>query len=217
LDHKEQKIIEYLALLSVKHKVYLSELFQALVLARIHRKATCQNLKIEYRESTKKEAILLVTRDSRVVAQFRIPEEFLSRKNICFENWMDTDRIREQTRRQTRKPHGATLVQDLRHGMRRVDLEAEILEAPVGSLVRTRFGNSAMVVNAWIADETGKVKFCLWKKQASLLTEGDIIQIKNASVSTFKGERQLRLGRTGTITVLHSRTARTKQQSEIIA
>jgi replication factor A1 len=60
------------------------------------------------------------------------------------------------------------------------------------------------VTNAWVADETGRIKLCLWNEQADLVNVGDTVQIKNASVSTFKGERQLRLGKKGTVNVLPS-------------
>jgi replication factor A1 len=108
------------------------------------------------------------------------------------------------------------MVQDLRHGMKKVTVEAEVLETPKPSLVHTRYGNSAMVTNAWIADETGKVKLCLWNEQASYITLGDFIQIKNASVTAFKGERQLCLGKTGTVSVLRKLACVTKQQPEAV-
>lgn len=217
MNQKKETITEHLAFLSVKHSVYLAELFQALVTAREQGTATCENLTVEYRGSIGKEAILLITKDDKVVVQFRVAEEFLLRKDIHFESWMNTDKIRKQMTRQNYGPHLSTLVQDLRHGMRKINVEAEVLETPKPSLVHTRYGNSAMVTNALIADETGKVKLCLWNEQANSFTEGDTIQIKNASVSTFKGERQLCLGKTGTISVLQSRASRTKQQPEAIA
>ena len=217
MNQKKPKIIEYLAFLSVKHSVYLSELFQALVSARENGKSACVNLAVQYRGSINGEAIFLITKYDKVVVQFRASEEFLLRKNIHFESWMNTDKIRKQMSRQNCGPHLSTMVQDLRHGMRKVTVEAEVLEAPKPSLVYTRFGNSAMVTNAWIADETGKVKLCLWNEQANSFTKGDTVQIKNASVSTFKGERQLCLGKTGTINILQSQAARTKQQPEALA
>jgi replication factor A1 len=85
------------------------------------------------------------------------------------------------------------------------------------STVQTRYGNSAMLTNALIADETGKIKLCLWNAQADFINVGDTIQIKNASVSTFKGERQLRLGKKGTVTILHNRIDELKQDAEAVA
>jgi replication factor A1 len=216
LNRKRTPIIEQLAFLSVKHCVYLAELFQALVSAREKRESVCMELTVEYRGSIGDEAIFLITKHNNVVIQFQVAEEFLSKKNICFENWMDTDKIRTQMSRQNRVSHLSILIQDLRHGMKRVTVEAEVLETPKPSLINT-YGNSIMVTNAVIADETGKIKLCLWNEQANSIATGDTIQIKNASVSTFKGERQLGLGKKGTISVLQSQAAKTKQQPAPIA
>ncbi len=207
MNQKKQTVLEYLAFLSVKHSIYLAELFQAMVSARAKQgKTICRNLSIECRGNVKDEAIFLITQDARVVAQFRVTEEFLQRKGIRFETWMDTDKIRRQMAKQNPSAH-STLVENLRHGMKKISIEAEVLETLKPQLVHTQYGNSATVTNAWIGDETGKVKLCLWNEQANFVNVGDTIQIKNASVSTFKGERQLRLGKSGTVSVLQSRTA----------
>ena len=212
MNQKKPTITEHLAFLSVKHSIYLAELFQALVSARDNGKSVCENLTIEYRGSIDNEAIFLITKDNNVVMQFRVAEEFLLKKDIPFESWMDTEKIHKQINKQNTHPRLSTLVQDLRHGMKKINVEAEVLEPPKTSLVHTQYGNSAMVTNAWIADETGKIKLCLWNEHANSAAEGDTIQIKNASVSTFKGERQLRLGKTGTIRVLQSRATKAIQQ-----
>jgi replication factor A1 len=201
LNHKKATIMEALAFLSVKQNVYVAELYEALVAAREKGKINCQKLTVDYRCSVKGEAIFLITKESRVVVQFRVEEEFLQRKDICFENWMDTDKIRRQMNRQNTSKE-SILVQDLRHGMKKVNVEAKVLETPLPSTVQTRYGNSARVANAWIADETGKIKLCLWNEQVDFVNVGDTVQIKNASVSTFKGERQLRLGKAGSVNVL---------------
>ena len=216
MNQKKPTIIEQLAFLSVKHNVYLSELFQALVSARKNEKSTCTDLTVQYRGSIKDKAIFLITKNNKVIVQFRIPKEFLLRTGIRFESWMNTDKIRKQIFKQNLNSSLSTMVQDLRHGMKKVSVEAKVLENPKPSLVFTRYGTSAMVTNAWIADETGKIKLCLWNDQAKSFANGDIIQIKNASVSTFRGERQLSLGKTGTINVLQNQTAGMKQQPELI-
>ena len=206
--------MEYLAFLSIKNGMYLTEIYEALVIARAKEKTTCRDLTIEYRGSLKNEAIFLITRNSSVIAQFRMEEELLLRKDICFENWMNTDKIRKQLSRRT--PKTSVMVQDMRHGMKKINVEAKVLETPMSSIVQTRYGNSARLTNAWVADETGKIKLCLWNEQADLVTVGDTVQIKNASVSIFKGERQLRLGRKSTITVLQKSIGEINQESATV-
>ena len=214
MNQKKPTILEHLAFLSVKHGIYLAELYQAMVAAREKGTIKCQNLTVEYRCSLKGEAVFLITKDNKVVVQFRVAEELLLRKDICFENWMDTDKVRKQMNRQNISPKLSVMVQDLRHGMKKINIEAKVLEIPMPSTVQTRYGNSAKVTNAWIADETGKIKLCLWNEQVDLVTVGDTVQIKNASVSTFKGERQLRLGKNGTVGVLQNCAGEMKQAPE---
>ncbi|MCW4018103.1 MAG: hypothetical protein NWF00_05430 [Candidatus Bathyarchaeota archaeon] len=208
-------IIESLAFLSVKHSIFLAELFQAIVEARKKGKTNCQELTIEYRGSIKHEAILLITKDTQVVGQFRVAEEFFLKKNICFENWLNTDKVRRQISRQNAS-RLERQIRDLRHGMKKVNLEAEVIETTKPTTVQTQWGNSATVTNAWIADETGKIKLCLWNELTNIVNVGDTIQIQNATVSTFKGERQLHLGKVGTVNVL-PRTDQNKQQLKTVA
>lgn len=216
MNQKKPTIIEHLAFISVKYSVHLSELFHALVMAKEQGTAMCENLAVEYRGNIRKEEIFLITKDSKVIVQFRIAQGILLQKDMRFESWMNTDKIRKQLAKQNCGPNISTMVQDLRHGMKKVTVEAEVLETPKPSLVHTRYGNSAMVTNAWIADETGKIKLCLWNEQANYITLGDFIQIKNASVTAFKGERQLCLGKTGTVSVLRKQASIKRQLPEDI-
>lgn len=203
MRHKKPIIIEHLAYISVKHHVYLSELYEALVLARESGKSTCETLTIKYRGIKNDQTIFLITKDNVVIAQFRVAEEFLLRKNISFESWLDTDKIRRQITKQTLRLD-STLIQNLRYGMKKVDLRAEVLEIEKPQLIHTQYGNSLMLTNVWIGDETGKAKLCLWGEHADLPVIGDIVQIKHASVRTFKEEKLLSLGKFGSLIILRS-------------
>jgi replication factor A1 len=209
-------IVEHLAFLSVKYGVSLSGLLNALVLARQHGKSACEGLLVEHRGSTAQEEIFLITKDHNIVMQFRMAREYLLGKDLHIESCMNSDRIQKQLAKQTCGPRISATIRDLRQGMKKVNIEAEVLEISKPSLVHTRFGNTAMVANALIADETGKVKLCLWNEQTNYIAKGDTVQIKNASVAAFKGERQLRLGQTGTITVLANQVDRKKRRAKVV-
>jgi replication factor A1 len=86
--------------------------------------------------------------------------------------------------------------------MRKVSLKAEVLEIPESKLVYTRYGTTACVSNALIKDEPGSMKMSLWNHQISMLHKGDAVDIKNGKVACFGGERQLRLGRSGSLSVI---------------
>jgi replication factor A1 len=167
----------------------------------------CEELKIQYRGSVAEKAIVLITKDDKVIIQFQVAEELLSRKNINFESWMDTDKIRRQQTRQASAYAGSkesSRIQDLRHGMKKVIVEAEVLTMDKPRSLQTQYGNNVVLTSASIADQTGKIRLCLWNGQADLIKIGDTLRIEGASVATFRGERNLRLGRTGTITKMQT-------------
>jgi replication factor A1 len=82
-------------------------------------------------------------------------------------------------------------------------------------MVHTQFGNSALLSNATIEDETGTIKLCLWDQQVNAVTTGDEIKVQNATVFTFKGEKQLRLGKIGTVTVTQSAPPKPKTKAKV--
>jgi replication factor A1 len=207
LRQKKSTLGEHLALLSVKYNIYPNEVFQALISARSNEKAVCGNLTVEYRGKVKGETIFLITKDSAVVAQFRVGEEFLLRKDNPFESWMSTDKIRKKIAKQNTES-----IHDLRAGMKRVNLKAEVIEIPKPAQVHTQFGNTVMVVNALVGDDTGKTKLCLWEGQIGSIAVGNNIELRNAQVCVFRGERQLRLGKNGVLNVLSSSAESAKQQ-----
>lgn len=214
MRQKKSTLGEHLALLSVKYSIYPNEVFQALISARKNDKATCGNLTIEYRGKVKGKTIFLITKDNHVVAQFRVDDEFLLRKDNPFESWMSTDKIRKKIAKQNTESI-YTQINDLRAGMKRVNLKAEVLEMPKPAQVHTQFGNTVMVVNAVVGDETGKIKLCLWEGQIGSISIGDNIELKNAQVCVFRGEKQLRLGKNGALTVLQNVGQRVKPQLAI--
>jgi replication factor A1 len=198
---KKSSLGEHLALLSVKYGVYLNEVFQALVEAKKNEHSKCGCLKIEFRGKVKGETIFLITKNNDVVAQFRCEEEFLLRKDNPFESWMSTEKIKKKIAKQNTESLYIQ-VKDLRAGMKKINLKARVEELPKPAQVRTQFGNTVSVVNALVGDNSGKIKLCLWEAQIGQISIGDSIEIKNGQVCVFRGEKQLRLGKNGSIVVL---------------
>ncbi len=203
MRQKKSTLGERLALLSVKYSVYPAEVFQALVTARSAEKAVCGNLRVEYRGEVKGELIFLIKKEEVVVAQFRVDKEFLFRKDNPFDSWMSTEKIRKKIAKQSIESIFSK-VQDLKAGMKRVNLKVEVLDIPKPAQVLTQFGNTVMVVNALVGDETGKIKLCLWEAQINSISSKDHIEIKNAHVCLFRGEKQLRLGKNGALSILRN-------------
>ena len=157
-------------------------------------------MSIQCRGKAKNKIIFLIKGESEVVAQFSISEEFLFSKYNHLRNFMDTKEIRRYIARKARTAT-ANSIRDLRTGMRHVNLKAKILEVAEPKRVFTRYGNHASVAKASIADGTGTIKLCLWNGQIGSVSAGDTVQIENARVFAFKGERQMSLERTGALNV----------------
>jgi len=196
---------EYLAFLTIKYEVDPDKFFNSLVSASKNRKSQCGSLSIELRSKQDHKLSILITQSSKVVAQFHIPEEFLLRQNNPIKAVRTAYLI---DRHPTRQAGTSQLLQikDLRVGMKKVNLKATILEVSKPTFVVTRFGNYASVANAMVSDDTGKIKLCLWNDQIKSVAVGDTVQIENARVSAFRNERQMRVGKRGTLRVAESTT-----------
>ena len=199
MRHKPS-IGEYIAFLSVKYEVDPEEFLYALRLAEENKESRCGKLSIQCRGKIKNKFIFLIKRESEVSAQFRIGEDFLFNESNHLRDFMGTDQIRRYLARKARTAT-ANSIRDLRNGMRHVNLKAKILEVAEPKRVFTRYGNRASVAKALIADETGTINLCLWNGQIASVSAGDTIQIENAGVFSFRGERQMSLEKTGTLNV----------------
>ena len=120
------------------------------------------------------------------------------RTDVSFDNSMDSSKVRREIARQNPAPSHLK-IENLRVGMKKINVSAEVLQVSEPSKVHTQFRDNAVVSNAVVGDETGKVLLCLWDQQINSVHVGDCIEIKNAHVAMFKGEKQLRLGKNGKI------------------
>ena len=94
-------------------------------------------------------------------------------------------------------------INELREGMRKVDLEAEVTEMTDIREVRSRYTNETyQVCEATIEDETGSMLLTLWNEQVHQVAVGDRVKIQNGYVKSFKENLQLNSGKYGILEVL---------------
>jgi hypothetical protein len=194
-------IAEYLYFLSVKYGVGFDRLFEALGRAREKSEVCLGKLLVECRRKGMEFDVFLITCDERVVAQFYVPKYFLDQPNH-FGKPTCSYLLRRVSAMDVRE--GPRCIRDLRFGMKRVSVKARVLAVPKASLVYTRFGEYARVTHALIADGTGEIKLCLWNERVSAVSVDSVVSIENASVTKFRGETQLRLGRNSKLSVVES-------------
>jgi len=203
LSYKDGRILESLSRIALLHKVDSSEFFDRIVEAWNHHGSKCAQVAVKCRVRTKNSAIFLFTTGGKhgrkVIAQFPISIAILQGKNQL-ESITETILARTSS---FKNFEGVTSkIGDLKVGMKKVSLKAKVLEIPKTKIVYTRYGTTACISNALIRDETGSMKMSLWNQQISMVHKGDVVDIKNGKVTWFSGERQLRLGRSGTLSII---------------
>ncbi|MEM2937334.1 MAG: OB-fold nucleic acid binding domain-containing protein [Candidatus Bathyarchaeia archaeon] len=93
-------------------------------------------------------------------------------------------------------------IKELRNGMKRVNIEAKVVEKSEPREVLSRFKDTThKVATAVIADETGTIKLTLWNDQINQVGVNDKVKVENGYVTSFKGEIQLNVGKYGKLTV----------------
>ena len=93
-------------------------------------------------------------------------------------------------------------IKELRDGMKKVNLEAKVMEKSDTREVVSRFKDQTYkVATALIADDTGTVKLTLWNDQIDQVNVNNTVKIVNGYVTSFRGEIQLNTGKYGTLTV----------------
>jgi len=92
-------------------------------------------------------------------------------------------------------------INELRSGMRRIEVTGTITDISEERNVMTRMGE-ARVVTATLKDDSGEIKLSLWNETIDQVKVGNNVKIENGYVTEFRQEPQLNVGRYGTLTVL---------------
>ena len=198
---------EYLAFLTVKYDIHPDVLFCALLSAGEIGKATCGSLSIECRGKIDNKIYYLIKEGSEVVAQFPISEELLAKQRNPIRNFMETDMVQSYKPDETEKPFYSQ-IEDLKVGRTHVNLKAEVLDVSKPQYVNTQYGNRILLAKALLKDKTGEIKLCLWREQVESVSSGNKVEVQNASVTKFRGKKQLTLGNKGTIKIIENADAK---------
>jgi replication factor A1 len=201
--YKDRRILENLAGIAVLHNVDSTKFFNRIVEAWNHDSSECGQLAVKCRKRMRNSAIFLFTKGRKrareVIAQFPISTTILRGENQL-ERYTETILARASS---VKNFAGVTSkIGDLKVGMKKVSLKAEVLEIPKSKVVYTKYGTTACVSNTLVGDETGSMKMSLWNHQIGMVHKGDVVDVKDGEVAWFSGEKQLRLGRSGSLSVI---------------
>lgn len=93
-------------------------------------------------------------------------------------------------------------IKELKNGMRKVNVEAKVVEKTPTREVMSRYKDVVhRVATAMVSDDTGQIKLTLWNDQIEQVNVEDKVKVENGYITTFRGEMQLNVGRYGKLTV----------------
>jgi|GEM_PF-284268 len=195
------QFLEYLARVSTKYDVIPEKFIDSFLNAYQHQRTECGKLTIECRSKEKDYAIFLVTEGWEVVGQFHISEHLLREKTSTLKEIVCKQSATMIKSREAKSK--SYKIGNLRAGMRRLNLVARVLKVSKPIHVTTKLGFYTNLSNALISDETGTISMSLFGAQMEGVALDDVVQIENAHVAWYKGERQLRIGKQGKINVVN--------------
>lgn len=193
----DARALEYLVKLSTKNKIDATEFFNAFVHAWKNGEAICRGLTIQFRTRKNDRCTFLITKGHAVIAQFPILEKILRDSNPLdrFGYLRESiNRVSEMKDRKAPKT-GLVRIKDLKAGMRGVNLRARVIKISRPKLVLTRLNEYALLATATLSDKNSIIKVPLWNQRILSISVNDKVQIDNAVVTMFRGEKQLRIGR----------------------
>ncbi len=184
--------------LANKYKIDPNELLDTFINAWKNGEAEKAGYIIACRQTNLESGIFLITNNNQVVSQFPIDIAVLKNPDGFrhFFHGIKLDQIEEPDQ-------SFITIDELRFRMRQVNLKAKVIEKPLRRLVTTRWGEPSFVSNVRIMDETGSIRLSLWNQQIDKVKVGDEVEIQGGHVAQYAGIPQLRLGKNGTISIIH--------------
>lgn len=91
---------------------------------------------------------------------------------------------------------------DLRPGMGHLDFRVRVMKLNETRKVKTYSGLEHNLAEGEVADDSGNVPFTVWNEKISELEGikiGDVIEMKNCFITSFKGVIQINVGRDSSI------------------
>jgi len=88
-------------------------------------------------------------------------------------------------------------IRDLKPGMSSVDIRVTVSEILKPKQIITGKGVEHEILEAKVEDETGAMTLVLWDEKILPLKVGDVLQIGNGFVTSFKGQWRINVGKYG--------------------
>lgn len=194
----------YLLQLARKHHLTTPVLYSAMQAALERGKARCGKFSIELRNRGENASTYMFSVDDKPLAQAKIPNDSVNKLKRLPDELSDFDRDERYDSAEI-SAQGERPISGLRFGLRGVSFKAQVVKKSEVRAVTSKDGNPLLVCSVTLSDGTGEIPLAVWNNQIGTISEGDLVQVQDARVGSFRGEKQLSLNRkTGALKVLQS-------------
>jgi hypothetical protein len=166
-------------------------------------KAKCGKFAIELRQRGASSCVYMFSHHDKPLGQAEIANQSVEKLRRLPEQFTGLGiRRREDQNRSMLKESS---IRDLKFGLKGVSFKAHVVKKSDVRAVTSKDGNPLLVCSVTLSDGTGEIPLAIWNSQINTISEGDLVEIRDARVRSFRGEIQLSLNRkTGALTVLQS-------------
>ena len=194
----------YLLQLTKKYDLTPRTLHAAISAARQRGRGRCGKFQIEIRSKAESSSTYLFSADGKSFAQAVIPDQSLEKLRRLpdgFSSYLGVADSRNSAKKFSEPRE--SVIRDLKLGTRGVSFKAHVIKKSDVRAVTSKDGNPLLVCSVILSDGTGEIPLAVWNSQIATISEGDLVEVRDARVRIFRGDIQLSLNRkTGALTVL---------------
>ncbi|HUK27048.1 MAG TPA: hypothetical protein VLV31_01375 [Candidatus Acidoferrales bacterium] len=192
----------YLLGMAKKYQLTPEVLHDSLAVARQQGSVQCGELEIRIRERGKQSLTYMFSLNGKTLGQADLKDDSVRKLRRLPEAYVSFLERKEKMRDSNRSGM-ASQIGDLKFGFRGVSFKARVVKKSPVRAVTSRDGVPLLVCDVTLSDATGEIPLAVWNSQIGTVAEGDMVQIENATVRSYRGTIQLSLGRKmGVLTVL---------------
>jgi len=188
--------------LAKKHNLTADRLYDSLLATRQSGRVQCGEMQIQIRSRGERSSIYMFSVNGKALAQANLQDDSVRKLKRLPEEYSRFLEMKEK-RGSSNRSGIAAQIGDLRFGFRGLSFKARVVKKSTVRAVTSRDGTPLLVCDVTLSDGTGEIPLAVWNSQIGTVSEGDLVQIENASVRSFRGKIQLSLSRKmGVLTVL---------------
>jgi len=193
----------YMLQLAEKYDIARPVFHAAMLNAQERGKAKCGKFAVELRQRGELSCVYMFSLQDKPLGQAEIANQSVEKLKRLPEQFtgLGIRKREDQHRTETRE----SSIRDLKFGLKGVSFKAHVVRKSDVRAVTSKDGNPLLVCSVTLSDGTGEIPLAIWNSQINTISEGDLVEIRDAWVRSFRGEIQLSLNRkTGALTVIQS-------------